>query len=135
MKKCAAGILLKKDKILLGRRSTNLKFYPNVWDLIGGHCKSNEVPEQALMRELQEEIGVRPTKFIHLEVLYEPNPEVYGDYEYHIYLVTDWIGSPRNLSPNEHSELDWFDIDEASQLDLAHPRYLELFKRIEMMKT
>ncbi|MFX1250815.1 MAG: NUDIX hydrolase [Promethearchaeota archaeon] len=134
MKICAAGILLKKGKILLGKRSADRKFYPNVWDLIGGHCKGNETPEQTLLRELQEEVGVRPTKFIHLEVLYEPNPEVYGDYEYHVYLVTDWIGSPLNLS-DEHSELNWFDIDEASKLELAHPKYLELFKSIKIMDS
>ncbi|MFX0066560.1 MAG: NUDIX hydrolase [Candidatus Hermodarchaeota archaeon] len=134
MKICAAGILLKKGKILLGKRSADLKFYPNVWDLIGGHCKGNETPEQTLLRELQEEIGVRPTKFVHLEVLYELNSEIYGDYEYHIYLVTSWIGSPRNAS-DEHSELNWFNINEASNLNLAHPKYPELFKRIEMMKS
>ena len=131
MKVCAAGILLRDDKILLGKRHADLEFYPNTWDIIGGHCEDAEMPEQTLLRELEEELGVTPTRFTHLAVLHEPKSDVYGDYEYNIYLVTDWLGTPRNLSPNEHSELAWFQIKEALNLDLAHPEYPELLRNIE----
>ena len=130
MKICAAGILLRHNRILLGKRCADLSFYPNTWDIIGGHCEENEVPEQTLLRELKEELGVTPTKFTHIAVLHEPNADIHGDYEYNIYLVTDWVGTPRNLSPNEHSELAWFRIREAMKLELAHPQYPELFKGI-----
>lgn len=131
LKVCAAGILFKDDKILLGKRSANLKFYPDIWDIIGGHCKNNETPEQTLSRELKEEIGVTPIRLIHIAVLHDPKPDIHGDYEYNIYLVTGWIGSPKNLSPNEHAELGWFEINEALTLDLAHPKYPEVFRSIE----
>ena len=32
--------------------------FPNHWDLIGGHVEEGETPEQALVRETKEEIGV-----------------------------------------------------------------------------
>ena len=32
--------------------------FPNHWDLIGGHVEDGETPEQALVRETKEEIGV-----------------------------------------------------------------------------
>jgi 8-oxo-dGTP diphosphatase len=32
--------------------------FPNHWDLIGGHLEEGETPEQALVREAREEIGL-----------------------------------------------------------------------------
>jgi 8-oxo-dGTP diphosphatase len=32
--------------------------FPNHWDFIGGHVEANESPEDALLRETREEIGV-----------------------------------------------------------------------------
>jgi 8-oxo-dGTP diphosphatase len=131
LKVCVAGILARDDKILLGKRSADLTFYPNVWDIIGGHSKENETPEQTLSRELREEIGVIPTSFVRIAMLHDPETGIHGDYEYNIYLVTDWTGSPRNLAINEHSELRWVTIHEALTLNLAHPEYPNLFRNIE----
>ena len=32
-----AAILVREDKILLGKRAPSRDFYPNVWDMFGGH--------------------------------------------------------------------------------------------------
>jgi 8-oxo-dGTP diphosphatase len=32
--------------------------FPNHWDFLGGHLEEGETPEQALVREVKEEIGV-----------------------------------------------------------------------------
>jgi 8-oxo-dGTP diphosphatase len=32
--------------------------FPNHWDLFGGHLEDGEAPEQALVREVKEELGV-----------------------------------------------------------------------------
>ena len=113
---------------MLGKRSTERKFYPNVWDIIGGHREHNETAEQILFRELQEEIGITPTKFNHVTLLYKPSHHPGRRYELHICRVTDWTGKPENLLPSEHSELAWFKIREACELHLAHPSYPALFQ-------
>ena len=127
LKVCALGILFRNGKILLGKRAKDRTSYPNVWDMIGGHCESGETLEQTLIRELQEEIGVTPIQFEHIQPLYDSN----NDHTYHIFVVTDWKGEPDCLQPEEHSLIGWFGIKEASKLKLALPVYRELFARLE----
>lgn len=127
LKVCALGILFRNGKILLGKRSKHRTSYPNVWDMIGGHCENAEIPEQTLIRELQEEIGVTPTQFENISTLFDSN----NDHTYYVFIVTDWKGEPENLQPEEHSTIGWFSINETLKLELALPVYSELFISLE----
>jgi mutator protein MutT len=118
-----AALIVRSGRILLGKRSPQRAFYPNVWDLFGGHVEPGERHEQTLVRELGEELGVTPAQWTFLETLTLPELTV------HLYLVTSWTGEPANLQPEEHSTIDWFSLAEAIQLDLADPIYPELFAR------
>src|SRR6266481_9686593 len=79
MRICAGGLLVRRDEILLARRSENRKFYPGVWDIIGGHCERDERPVDTLIRELREEIGVEARAFEELAVLDEPRLAEHGE--------------------------------------------------------
>ncbi len=60
MKKIAA-IILENDKreILLYLRDNKPGIpFPNHWDLIGGHVEEGETPEEALIREVKEELNI-----------------------------------------------------------------------------
>lgn len=60
MKKIAA-IILENDEgeILLYLRDNKPDIpFPDHWDLIGGHVEEGESPEQALVREVREELGI-----------------------------------------------------------------------------
>ena len=109
----ACAVVWKEDRVLLGRRSPDRQFYPNVWDLIGGHCEDAESPEQTLVRELDEELGITPTEFREMAVLNEPDESAHGAYDYHVYLVTSWRGQLTNRQPEEHAALAWFTAAEA----------------------
>jgi 8-oxo-dGTP diphosphatase len=50
-----AGLLVVGNTVLLCHRSANRRWYPNVWDLPGGHVEHGESPAAALVRELKEE--------------------------------------------------------------------------------
>ena len=127
---CACAALLRGREILLGRRSPDRPFYPGVWDLIGGHCEGRESPLQTLLRELGEELGVHPTEYELIDILDEPNLEVHGAHEYHVFAVTAWDGEPRNLRPLEHSDIQWFSVEDAVGLELADPRYPALLRQM-----
>lgn len=61
LKKNGAGIIIYNDKnqVLLQLRNNDHSIkYPNNWVLFGGAMNPNEVPEQAVKREIYEEIGI-----------------------------------------------------------------------------
>jgi 8-oxo-dGTP diphosphatase len=127
MRICAGGLLVRGDELLLARRSSERLFYPGVWDVVGGHCHAGEAPGEALVREVEEEIGVRPCTFKEIAVLSEPRPEEHGEARYHIFLVTAWGGGEPRLLGSEHSELRWVSLECALALPLAHSGYGQLF--------
>src|SRR5689334_6937399 len=45
----------------------------------------------------------------------------------YFYLVESWSGTPMNLQPHEHTEIQWFSLSQALQLKLADPIYPQLF--------
>lgn len=51
------GILKDKDLFLIIKRNENDELYPGAWEFPGGHLEEGETIEEALNRELNEEIG------------------------------------------------------------------------------
>jgi 8-oxo-dGTP pyrophosphatase MutT (NUDIX family) len=99
--------------------------------VFGGHIEPGEQPEQALIRELQEELDITSTHWIELETISETISERDGmqsqDLVARFYLITNWVGTPINHQAEEHSVIQWFSYDEAIRLKLAHPAYPRLF--------
>jgi 8-oxo-dGTP diphosphatase len=129
-----AALIVVSGKLLLGRRSAARQFYPDVWDVFGGHVEPGEGHEQTLVRELQEELGITPTTWTFLETLRLSTPapqpgEAHDPWTVHLYRVTAWTGTPANRQPEEHSAIEWFSLDKAAGLPLADPIYPWLFRR------
>jgi 8-oxo-dGTP diphosphatase len=113
-----AGVLREHGRVLLCHRSPQRDWYPDAWDLPGGHIDDDEQPPQALARELREELGIlvtRPTT--------EPFAHVQGpDFRMDIWLVDEWTGQPSNDASDEHDALAWVNAEEALRLQLADAR-------------
>jgi len=127
---CGGGVLCKEGQILLGRRSADRWLYPNMWDIFGGHCEADETPEEALIRECEEELRVRPLEFRKLAVFQEPLPALYGEAEYHVYVISRWSGKGPVNAGDEHSEIRWFGFEDVGQLELAWEGYRDLFQTL-----
>jgi 8-oxo-dGTP diphosphatase len=122
--RCAGAILLSGGALLLGRRAAH-RSYPDCWDIIGGHVEPGETIEQALVREVEEEIGVTPVDFTRLTSLQAKEIEL------HIYRVDAWSGGNPTLLGDEHVELRWFAVEAACALpNLAAGEYRRVFREL-----
>jgi 8-oxo-dGTP diphosphatase len=60
MTDAALALLRRGDRWFLQRRALDNPVLPGLWEFPGGKCEAGEAPEQALARELHEEIGLHP---------------------------------------------------------------------------
>lgn len=129
MRQIVNAVFVGPEGVLLARRSPHRKNYPDCWSFPGGHVESGESLDEALLREIDEELAVLPLAFEPFMRI--PDPDAVTDpVTYQMYLVRDWRGTPK-IADAEHSELRWFSIEEASRLDgLALEEYLSLFETL-----
>ncbi len=110
---CVGALLLRDGAILLGRRAGDREWLPGAWDVFGGHIEPGEEPRQAMLRELDEELGIVPEAAHYLATLNGEAPEAW---RLQLYVVTAWQGELRNRQPAEHAELRWCELAEAQRL-------------------
>jgi 8-oxo-dGTP diphosphatase len=128
-----------QGRVLLGLRSAHKKAWPNHWDAIGGRVETGETTDQAMVREVQEEIGVTPLTFRQLASVADPRPDLYGESIATLYAVTSWGGGdPRNVS-NEHERIEWFSEQQLASLnDLAgydYPHFARLARELRSSRA
>ncbi|MFC7485380.1 NUDIX domain-containing protein [Knoellia pratensis] len=115
----ATAALVRDGRILMVHRNPTRRWYPDCWDLAGGHIEAGESPEQAVIRECREELGVRIRDP-------RPIPMTFTDpgIEMHAFVVAHWEGEPVNAAPDEHDQLSWFESADLAHLTLADPASL-----------
>lgn len=78
------------------------------WEFPGGKVEVGESPEQALSRELREELGITPIETQAWLIRHFDYPATHDavakTVKLHFYFVTKWQG---NLTPREGQQLSW----------------------------
>ena len=115
----AVAVLVRDGLVLMVHRHPLRRWYPDCWDVVGGHIEPGESPRQAVSRECLEELGVcigdpRPIPM----TVSDPTLDV------HAFVVTRWEGEPFNAAPDEHDDLRWFRPGDLADVKLAHPASL-----------
>ena len=120
--KVGVAIISKNNKILIGKRSSNVPF-TGLWEFPGGKLEKNETPQQAIERELKEELNVESiVKEKFLELLWEYKNKTYNLLIYHTKI------NDSTLELNVHDEIKYVTIDEAYNYDLLKSNYKILDK-------
>lgn len=101
-------ILRKDNKILLARKKRGFGF--RKWNGVGGKVEEKETPEEAMIRETQEEISVTPIEYEKIGIIrfVEYIKEELTTNDMHLYIATKWQGVPKE---SEEMQPKWFSIN------------------------
>lgn len=111
----AAAILDRKKNILMAQRPEG-KPMAGKWEFPGGKLEQGEIPEYALMRELNEELGIetRPCCMLPVGFTSHNYPEFHLMMP--LYAIRVWKGDP---TPREGQMLKWVSLSDLYALDLV----------------
>ncbi len=108
-----AAVILKERKVLLAQRMPTGSMASR-WEFPGGKVETEETPEEALARELEEEFGLSvqvkeplcTTEFYHKDVLFT--------------LIAFRVEIEKDpLILTAHTQIGWYTLNEIEQLPLA----------------
>lgn len=107
MKKIATlGIITQGKRVLLGRRQGGSNIGEGKLTGPGGKLKLGETPFDCVLREVEEEVGVKPDpRFVKKCAVITFHSGGEADYEVHAYRIPRFTGEPREtreMKPSWH---------------------------------
>jgi 8-oxo-dGTP diphosphatase len=108
------GIIFDQGRLFINQRTSD-RVLGGFWEFPGGKIELNETPEEALIRELREEIGIEVIECQHLfQYPYEyPMRQVMLE----VFWVKRFIGEPH---PHEQQAIEWI-----TQVDIPQYQFLD----------
>lgn len=104
----ACAVIVKDGKVLMVKR--NREPYKGTWMFPAGFIDFGEHPEDALVREVKEEVGLEVTKLKLMEIVQvDDDPRSMGHFGY-FYEVEVKDGNVKNNDNEENTEIVWFDV-------------------------
>lgn len=110
-----AAIIHFEDEILCVQRAeSKLDYISKKFEFPGGKLENGETKEEALARELTEELEIKPIiKDLFLTVVH-----TYPDFEITMHSY-NCVTNSKELNLKEHISAEWLKIDNLSHLDWA----------------
>ena len=119
------GLILKKDKVLICQRGED-DDHPLKWEFPGGKILVDENVEEALKREINEElkIDISEYKFLYDYIFEYKN--LSKKVHLYFYLITKFTKDLKNVV---HKQVKWIEIKELSNYDFLDGDY-EIIQKI-----
>lgn len=121
-----AALIWRGEQFMICQRPAH-KARGLLWEFVGGKVESGETPQQALVRECQEELGIT----VQVEELFTELTHVYPDLTVHLMLFHAHIvqGTIQKL---EHNDLRWITADQVDQYEFC-PADVEILQKIKQI--
>lgn len=119
-----AALIWQGERFLICQRPAH-KARGLLWEFVGGKVEAGETPQQALVRECQEELGIT----IEVGELFTELTHVYPDLTVHLMLFHARIieGTVQKL---EHNDLRWITTEEIDQYSFC-PADVEILQKLK----
>src|SRR5690554_3328990 len=107
-----AAIIQQGDQVLLCQRKEGA--LAGKWEFPGGKIENGETPEECLVREIEEELGIE----IEVGEIYQA---VHTHYDHGDFLVIGYLAqhTAGEITMRVHSDCAWVDLAELERYDLA----------------
>ncbi|GAB1763162.1 (deoxy)nucleoside triphosphate pyrophosphohydrolase [Priestia aryabhattai] len=123
MKKVTAAIIKDKNRLLIAKRHSKDPL-GGKWEFPGGKIEPGETPQDCLVREIKEELGVE----VKIGPFYDDN--VYNSQDHSIHLLFYWAEIIKGeVIPVVHDDLKWITINELASFDFA-PADIPIVKKL-----
>ena len=109
---CIAFMLVQGGQVLAEKRKPTKRVVPGAIALPGGHIEPHESPEEALYREMQEEVGIILIEKVYVCTLLHRAQEFR---KLHYFAVTRWQG---DIVPQEAESVTWIPLNALETFDL-----------------
>ena len=105
----------ENKKILVSKRSMNKKYFPGLWEVIGGNLEFGEDFEDCVIREVKEEINcsIKRLEHLHSRAMYLNNL---------MYITVAYYGEIEDepdFNKDEISEIKWISKEELEKFDFC----------------
>src|SRR3989338_7408272 len=125
-KPTATAVVIRNQKLLVVRRAEEP--FRGEWDFVGGYLSKNETPDEALRREIKEELGVN-SRLTYLGAF--PGTAKYKNYDFPVLsfaYLAELVGDIK-LNKEENSEISWVPISELKTIAFdSNQKILEFVK-------
>ena len=112
-------------EFFLSHRSKNAKQYPNYWSFWGGGIENNETPEDALLREIKEELDWNPDQYSFLGIYYDSMPN-----EKHIFITKVDNDFEKQIKILESQGGAFFTIENIKEEKMIIPEDKEILNKV-----
>lgn len=124
-KQAVVAVIQKADKFLFIKRSDYIESVKGYWCPVSGRIEGNETQEQALAREVMEEVGLEVKAVSKICGI----PSHDNQYFLHFW-NTEIISGEARITSNEATELKWVTLEELKKLTPTFEEDIKIFESL-----